>query len=153
MVGVLDPGFFFSEIARPFEVSSCPHSNESQPLQFLDQFVHCGSDGGMRSALNGKGFVGDLGRVSGRRSIDEDGATKIPVARIDSFNLVFLDQPLFLENQRQDAHSLLHNLPMSYTGEIIGAFPGDCNRVDKGYPDYYDASPHQVGGLLPSPLP
>ena len=108
-VGVVDPGFFFRQVARSFEVRPCSHAGESETLKFFDQLLDRCGNGGMGSAFDSKSFVRDLCGITGCGSIHEDGAVEIAVAGVDPLDLVSFNESLFLEDQRQCAHVLLRN--------------------------------------------
>lgn len=108
-VVVVDPGFFFRQVASPFEVGPGSHAGESESLKLFDQFLDRCGDGGMGPALDCKGFIRDLGGITGCCSIHEDGAVEIAVAGVDTLDLVSFNESFFFEDQRQSAHVLLRN--------------------------------------------
>ena len=61
---VFNPGFFFGEILRAFEIRACSQSAESESLHGVDELLHGSGNSRVRVPLDSQGFVHGLGGVA-----------------------------------------------------------------------------------------
>ena len=61
---VLNPGFFFGEILRAFEIRARSQSAEAESLHGVDKLLYRSGNSRVRVSLDSQGFIHGLGGVA-----------------------------------------------------------------------------------------
>lgn len=95
-VGIVNPCFFFGQIATPFEVWPSPHPPKPQFSELVHRTTDRCRDGGVGLAFDRQCFVVQLREIALTDSADQNRPTEITIAGIVPLKLMPLDNSIFL---------------------------------------------------------